>query len=175
MGKGGRKEQVSKGVWCKTKFSVKKVEDEPEQACKSARGFIVVLVIERNSHHKKKKGTEYKKRICRLESNKTAKWKKGELKIYLISSSLCWCLIGVKEVFVISNIRHCWRGGVWMDNQVSKMSITAPISTNTMKQTSSAIHPFCEAEAGLPRLKSENGNEIGWIWSSSTCWKENVK
>ena len=38
-----------------------------------------------------------------------------------------------------------------------KLWITAPISRNTMKQTSSAIQPFCEAEAGLSRLKSENG------------------
>ena len=40
---------------------------------------------------------------------------------------------------------------------IGHMLITAPISRNTMKQTSSAIQPFCEAEAGLSRLKSENG------------------
>ena len=174
-GLGGKKRKGQLGgCEASTKSCQHKVEGEPEKAkmyTQYARFRRPPRRRENQSLHKGN-GTE-KKNLSIGESSQSRKWKQGELKqtssAFAMANNVC---MGVKEVFVISARKVRLTRRHYLNGQPSlKYSDLQRQSTQTMMQILSAIHRFCEAESGRPRLKSKNENEIGWNRSSSACWK----
>ena len=175
-GIGGKEKKRSvEGCDAKTKSSVLtkwRANLKRPRCAHSTRGFVVLLVVEWISHCIQ--GTEQKRRICRLESQANQEsenkgnWNKPH-------QPLLWQIMSawVSKKYSSSQLaRYILTRRHYLNGQPSlKYSDLQRQSTQTMMQILSAIHRFCEAESGRPRLKSKNENEIGWNRSSSACWK----